>query len=92
MTMQAFKISNGMLRRAVQQVLKEESAGMLDLEIVGLSGVVVTGEAFEIDSLEVMLMPKVRTKSTSAADKSGRYTPPTGRGKIRLAAVDGEVL
>ena len=83
--MKTIKVSREMLLRSLAQHIAEQSAGMADIEVIELHGVIKSGEAFEIESLEVAISPKPKKQAFVPTAKAGV-------GKIRLAAIDGEVI
>jgi hypothetical protein len=89
--MASLKISHTLLARALSDIIRQDSVGMADMEITAIHAVAQTGDLFAIDGLEVELASK-RKVATASADKSGRFTPPAGVGKIRLATIDGQSI
>lgn len=80
--MKPVMIEGDRLKKAILKALETESFGLAVGQITELRGVISTGEAFPIDKIEVTLVTPTATQS--------RFTAPTGRGKIKLATLDGE--
>lgn len=89
--MSSLKISHTLLARALSDIIRQDTIGMADMDITAIHAVAETGDLFPINGLEIELAPK-RKAATVGTDVSGRFTPPAGKGKIRLAAVDGEAV
>lgn len=87
--MNTITIPRDVLVRALAAEVKARSFGVADLEIRDISGFTKSEESFPIEGVQVSVAP--RRSSSRAADTSGRFTPAAGLGKIRIAAVDGEV-
>lgn len=68
--------------KAIADEVKRQSFGSAPMEIDFIEGVSVTGEAFEITGVRVTTAP---VKPSAFFERS----PPQGRGKMRLASVDG---
>jgi hypothetical protein len=65
-----------------------------DFEVGTVQGIVTINgkeELFEIEGLVLTAIPRVNGASARSVDRSGETvrTPPAGRGKLRLACVDG---
>lgn len=86
-----YTVTPSLLAEALSNIIREQSVGMADLEVTAIHGLATTGEPFEISGVELTLQPRKRPV-TATADVSGRFTPPVGRGKIKLAAINGEIV
>ena len=78
--MRTLNISQSLLMQALEAELKRQSVGVANINVLMLQGVVKTGEAFEIESLQIQYEPKA-TVNTYASNP-----------KMRLASVDGVAL
>lgn len=80
--MPSISISKDLLVKAIAAEVKRQSFGNANMDITHIEGVIDSGEAFEIVGI------RVQTEAPKVRDFVQR-SEPAGRGKIRLAAVNG---
>lgn len=81
--MPGIKISKERLIALLEGEIRRQSGGSAPITITKLDGVIKTGEHFEIEAISLS------AQALKVADFTTK-TAPAGRGKIKLAAVDGE--
>ena len=83
--MQGFKISKERLIALLEGEIRRQSGGSAPITITKLDGVIKTGEHFEIEAVSLSAAPVTPRDFVAKSE-------PAGRGKIKLAAVDGELV
>jgi hypothetical protein len=86
-----FKVEGSLLSSLIAKAVKSRSYSVTgDVEVLELHGVTSDGHSFRIEHVEARIGRAAKT-SQASADLSGRNTKTQPAGKLRLAAVNGEV-